>query len=326
MEQINQNEAEQTQQSLQGKEIKAKNKVKGKRSVIDSFKQITGKQILFMLIANIGYACALNLFYVGNNIAAGGLAGIGTVLNYFLDLPVGATVFVLTIPIVLLGARIKGLAYVLLALITTGVYSLIVDLFSFLPCLTDDKIVAVVFGGILYGFASFMTVRAGLSSGGTDLLAKIMVTKFKALSIGTMYMCIDGCIVIFAMFAYQNIEAGIYALLAIGVCSIVTDKLNSGFNRAQMFYIFTDHDTKEISEAILFGMNRGVTSVTGVGKFSNTDKEILLVIVKPSETPKLKAIIRKYDPSAFVVLVSANEIIGNGFDDLDITDTIQDEK
>lgn len=297
-----------------------------KPSILSSFKSITGKQILYMLIANIGYALALNLFYVGNNIAAGGLAGVGTVLNHFFDLPVGATVFVLTIPIVILGARIKGIAYVLLALATTGCYSLIVDIFSFLPCLTDDKIVAVVFGGILYGFAASMTVRARLSSGGTDLLAKIMVTKFKALSIGTMFMCIDGCIVIMAMFAYKNIEAGIYALLAIGMCSIVTDKLNSGFNRAQMFYIFTDGDTKEISDAILYGMNRGVTSVTGVGKYSNSDKEILLVIVKPSETPMLKAIIRQYDPSAFVVLVSANEIIGNGFDDLDITDTISEQR
>lgn len=310
----------------QTKQPKKANPKKQKTSLLASFKSITGKQILYMLIANIGYALALNLFYVGNNIAAGGLAGVGTVLNYFFDLPVGATVFVLTIPIVLLGARIKGLAYVLMALATTGCYSLIVDLFSFLPCLTDDKIVAVVFGGILYGFASSMTVRARLSSGGTDLLAKIMVTKFKALSIGTMFMCIDGCIVIMAMFAYHNIEAGIYALLAIGMCSIVTDKLNSGFNRAQMFYIFTDRDTKEISDAILYGMNRGVTSVTGVGKYSNTDKEILLVIVKPSETPMLKAIIRKYDPSAFVVLVSANEIIGNGFDDLDITDTISEQR
>lgn len=296
-----------------------------KKSKLSSiFGSITPKQVLYLLIADFGYAMALNLFYVGNDIAAGGLAGIGTVLNHFFNWPIGITVFLMTIPIALLGVKVKGVSYVLLALITTGCYSIIVDLLSFLPCITDDKIVAVVFGGILYGFASSMTVKAQLSSGGTDLLAKILITKFKFLTVGTLFMCIDGLIVVMAMIAYGNIEVGIYALLAIGVCSLVTDKINSGFNRAQMFYIFANQNIKEISDAILFDMGRGVTALSGVGKYSNADKEILLVVVKPSETPKLKSIVRKHDPSAFVVLVSANEIIGNGFEDLDITDTIND--
>lgn len=285
---------------------------------------IEGHQIFYLLAANICSALALNLFYVGNNIAAGGLAGIGTILNYFFKWPIGLTVFLLNMPIALCAIGIKGKAYAILTLMAMGVYSLVVDLLSFLPCITDDKIVAVVFGGILYGTSAAFAIKARLSTGGTDLLAKLLITKFKTLTIGTLFMIIDGSIVVMAMLAYKTIDAGIYALLAIVVSSLVTDKLSSGFNRAQMFYIFTDKNTDEITNAILYEIHRGVTSISAKGKYSGSDKEILFVVVKPSQTPKLKAIVRKYDPTAFMVLVSANEIIGNGFEDVNLTQSIKD--
>lgn len=286
---------------------------------------ISGKQIGYLLTANIGYALALNLFYVGNNIAAGGLAGIGTVLNYFLSVPVGLTVFVLNIPIVLWGLTIKGKRYVLISVITVGVYSAIVDALSFLPCLTDDKIVAVVCGGILYGTAASFSVKARISTGGTDLLAKLLITKFKSVSVGQMLMMIDGSIVVLAIFVYKNIEAGIYAILAIAVAAVVTDKLNSGFNKASVFYIFANKNLDKISRAILEDMGRGATLLEGEGLYSHAEKQILFVVVKPTEVPRLKAIVHKYDRTAFIILSSATEIIGEGFETLNLTATIHDD-
>lgn len=287
---------------------------------------ISWKQIGYLLMANIGYALALNLFYVDNNIAAGGLAGLGTVFNYFMNVPVGMTVFVLNLPIVLWGITIKGKRYVILSVITIGVYSLIVDVLSFLPCLTEDKLVAVVCGGLLYGTAAYFSVRAQISTGGTDLLAKLLITKFKTVTVGQMLMLMDGTIVVIAMIVYRNIESGIYALLAIAVAAMVTDKLNSGFNKASMFYIFANKNIDKISDAILFKMGRGVTKLKGEGMYANTEKEILFVVVKPQETPKLKDIVRRYDPSAFVILASASEIIGEGFERLNLTSTIHDDE
>ena len=162
---------------------------------------ISWKQVGYLLAANVGFALALNLFYVGNNIAAGGLAGIGTVLNYFFSVPIGLTVFILNLPIVLWGLTIKGKRYVIISMIAIGVYSAIVDLLSFLPCLTEDKIVAVVCGGILYGVSAYFSVRAGISTGGTDLLEKLLITKFKALTIGQLQLIIDGSIVLLAILA-----------------------------------------------------------------------------------------------------------------------------
>lgn len=283
------------------------------------------KQILYLMLANLFYAVALNCFYVQNNIAAGGLAGIGTVLNSIIELPVGLTVFVLNIPICLWGLKIKGKVYIIMSLLATAVYSGMVDLLAFLPSLTDDKLVAVVCGGILYGVAASFSVKAQISAGGTDLLAKLLITKIRHMSLGQLLMCIDGSIVVLAMLAYGQIEAGIYAILAIGVTSLVTDKISSGFNKADMFYIFANKNLDKIAAAILYDMGRGATCLKGEGMYAHTERKILLAVVKPHEMPKLKSIVHKYDPHAFIILSSAFEIIGEGFDGVDLTSTIHDD-
>ncbi|MBQ8564068.1 MAG: YitT family protein, partial [Firmicutes bacterium] len=166
---------------------------------------------------------------------------------------------------------------------------------------------------------------AQISAGGTDLLAKLIITKLRHVSLGTLLMCIDGSIVVLAMIAYGEIESGIYAILAIAVTSIVTDKINSGFNKADMFYIFANKNLDKISHAILYDMGRGATCLTGVGMYAGAERKILMVVVKPNEMPRLKAIVHKYDPSVFIILTSAFEIIGEGFEDLNLTSTIHDD-
>ena len=286
---------------------------------------ISSKQIFYLLIANVLYALALDLFYVHNGIAAGGLAGIGIVMNNFFNLPVGGVVFALNIPICLWGLKIKGKRFIITSLFATMLYSIIVDALSFLPSTTDDKLVAVICGGLLYGTAAAFSVKAGISAGGTDLLAKLIITKFKALSLGSILMLLDGSIVVMAMVVYRNVGAGIYALLAIAVSAVVTDKLNSGFNKADMFFIFINENLDKISNAILYDMGRGTTLIEGIGMFSGDQKKILMTVVKPNEMPKLKSIVHKYDPTAFIILTTAFEIIGEGFEHLDLTNTISDE-
>ncbi len=287
---------------------------------------MTWKQIGYIVLANILYALTLDLFFVGNNIAAGGMAGLGTVVKYFFGLPVGLTVFLLNLPIAIWGIKVKGWRYVLISVAVIGTFSLLVDLLSFLPCLTHDRLVAVVCGGMIYGTASSLAVRARTSSGGTDLLAKLILTKSQKFSLGQLYLILDGTIVLIATIAYGNIEYGIYAILAIGVGSLVTDKLNSGFNKASMFYVFVNENLDKITQAILFEINRGGTLLGGTGLYTNEHKDILFIVVSPTEVHRLEQIVHTYDPSAFMVLCSASEIIGQGFKRLDLTSTIDDEK
>ena len=156
---------------MSGKDLKSKKSLSERIG-------IKKEQVMYLLLADVLYALALNLFYVGNKIAAGGFAGVATVINSFIPIPIGVAVFVMSIPVVVAAWRIKGASYTLMAIATTAVYSLIVDVLSFLPTITDDKLVAVVCGGILYGFGASLAIKAHLSSGGTDLLAKVLITKF----------------------------------------------------------------------------------------------------------------------------------------------------
>lgn len=287
---------------------------------------VTPKRIVYLLIADLLYALSLNLFYVPHNIAAGGLAGIATAINSIAPVPIGILMFLMNLPICLWGIKVKGVRFVALSMIAMGIYSAFVDILSFLPSLTEDRLVAVICGGIIYGLAASCTIKAQISSGGTDLLAKLIITKIKTMSLGSLYMCIDGCVVVFAIFMYGEIEAGIYAILAIAICSLVTDKLNSGFNKADVFYIFANENIGLISKAIMEDLGRGVTALNGTGMYLNTDRQILFVVVKPNEVPKLKEIVRQYDPSAFIVLASASEIIGNGFEGTNLTESLEDKK
>ncbi len=286
---------------------------------------ISWKQIGYMTVANVAYALSLNLFLVGNNIAAGGLAGIATVTNYYFGLPVGLMVFIMNTPIGLWAIKVKGWKYVALSVANMACFSLLVDALAFLPCITDDKLVAVVCGGMLYGLASSLAVRAQMSSGGTDLLAKLILTKKKSLTLGKLFMMIDGTVVVMATIAYGNIEYGIYAVLTIGVCSVVTDKLNNGFNKASMFYVFINQNLEAIKNAILYEMHRGGTILKGQGLYTGEDKNILFIVISPAEVPKLEYIVRQYDPEAFMVLCSVSEIIGQGFRRLDLTSSIEED-
>lgn len=297
-----------------------------KESKILTWTGLSWKQMGYMGLGNLLYALSLDLFFVGNNIAAGGLAGLGTVINSFFDFPVGLTVFLLNIPIGIWGLKVKGTKYILLSAFNIGFFSILVDLLSFLPCLTQDRLVAVVCGGMLYGTASAFSVRAHMSSGGTDLLAKLILTKKKSLTLGILYMILDGTIVLIATICYGNIESGIYAILAIGMCSMVTDKLNSGFNKASMFYVFVNNNLDKITEEILYELNRGGTLLNGKGLYTNRDKQILFIVVSPTQVPQLESIVHKYDPSAFMVLCSASEIIGQGFRRLDLTSSMEDDR
>lgn len=287
-------------------------------------KYVSFKQIVLLLLSDVGYALALNLFYVHNNIAAGGLAGIGTIINSFAPIPVGALVFIMNIPILIWAIFVKGKTYTLMTFVASAVYSLIVDLLSFLPSLTDDMLTAVVCGGILYGASAACSIKARISIGGTDLLAKMLITKFKSMSYGKLLMIIDGTVVLLSVLVYGNIEPGIYAILAIAVCSVVSDRLNSGFNKANAFFIFANTNSDMIVDRILSEVNRGVTGIPAIGKYGNSEREILMVVVKPSEAPHIKSLVHQCDPSAFIVQVHATEIIGEGFENLQLTDSLLD--
>ncbi len=276
------------------------------------------KRMLLMVIANIGYAVTLHLFLADNNIAGGGLTGFGIIVTNFIDIPIGLFVILCDIPIFIWAAFVKDRGYMITTIIAALVYSGTTDLLAFIPCVTDNLLVASVCGGVLYGIFVAVMARADCSTGGTDLLVKMLVTKFKNITLGTMYLVVDGLVVLTSMIVFKSFEMGLYAAIVIALYSYVSDLIIHGLNRANLFYIITD-EPDAIADAIMRDMQRGVTMLPGVGMYAHQSKSILMTVVRPREVYKIKDIVKRSDPRAFAILTNASEVIGEGFSGVDYT-------
>ncbi len=267
----------------------------------------------FLVSANLGYALGINLFLKDNEIAAGGFSGLAIALNHFFYVPVGIFTFALTLPLLVWAWFIKGKYFTISTLISSVLYSVLIDAFSFLPCLTSNKLIAAISAGILYGISAVMFLKANGSSSGTDLLARLLLTKGRSLTLGKMYLLTDGTIILFSVFVYGKIENGIYAALCLATSSWVTDSLINGFNKASVFHIILDTDPSPLANAIMKELNRGVTLQKGYGMYASSEKSVLVVVVRPREVYKVKDLIKKHAPKAFAYLNPASEVVGEGF-------------
>lgn len=270
-------------------------------------------RFFYFLAGNLCYALAIQLFLVGNHIAAGGFAGIATVLNALVPVPISLLIFLMNLPLLLLSLRIKGWKFTRNTLLCTGFYSVVLELLSGFPTLTYNPLAAGVYGGVLYGCGMACLVRSNSSTGGTDLLNRLLVTRFQGISVGKMSMLLDGSVVLLSMVVFRNIEVGLYAILTLYICSVFADKILTGFDRADLCIIITDQDPAVLCHILMESMHRAVTKLDGTGMYSQSSRSVLLMAVKPGETPKIKALLRSQDPHCVVVVAQANEVLGGGF-------------
>ena len=289
-------------------------------------KGITLKSLLYLVVGNLGLALALDCFFTPNEIAAGGFGGIGIIVNALLPVSVGTVVFVISVPVFIWSYFVQGWAYTLSALLSTAAFSVFSDLFAFLPALTENRLLAAVCGGAIYGVSGAILVRGYVAGSGTDLLARLLVTRFRHISLGTFVFLCDAAVVLASVFAFGDIESGIYAGGAIAVCSFTMDKVIHGFNTAVVFEIITpDGDTAdELSRIIMEKLDRGVTLIPAVGMYERRDRNMLMVAVSPKQIYEVKDLIHTAAPGSFAVMLHANEVIGEGFKGLDVTVPVKD--
>ncbi len=272
------------------------------------------KKIAYYLTATLLFALSVNLFLLDNAIAAGGFAGIATVINTIQPISVGLFMFVLNIPFVILAAILKGKSYALQTLIVMTSFSVFADLLVFLPTITDNKLVAAIFGGMMYGVGTACIVKANVSAGGTDLWVKLLIIKFKDFSIGKMFLFVDGAIVLASMVVAKDIEAGLYAVIAIYTAATVSDKLIDTFQNAVSCTIVTGESADDIAKAIMHKLGRGVTCYHGYGMYQKESRNILVTVIRPHEVPSLKKLALEIDPHVFLTVGKISEVVGMGFD------------
>lgn len=268
------------------------------------------KDYIWMTVGACIAVAGLNLFLVPNTIAAGGISGIATILYHLFDVPLGLTIAVLNIPLFLFGFRMVGKSFAIRTAYALVLYSVAAELIP-VPA-SHDYFLGSVYGGVLVGIGVGLVIRAGGSTGGTDMAAKMLSARFKSMGIGTFVFCIDFVVIAASGLLFEP-EVSLYALASLFITSKLIDAVTVGLSAAKAFYIISDKND-EIASAILEKLRRGVTSLDAKGMYSGKERSVLLCVLPwRTEGVRLKKIVRSVDPSAFVVVADVSEVLGEGF-------------
>ncbi|EMK1570869.1 YitT family protein [Listeria monocytogenes] len=267
-------------------------------------------EYIYVIIGAALIALAFNVLLLPNHVASGGVGGISTIINYLTGWNPAFIQWAFNIPLFLAGLFFLGYQFGLKTFVGTMLLPFFVYLTQGLEPWTHEPLVAALFGGVLVGMGLGIVFRGKASTGGTDVAAQIL-HKYSHLTLGICVALIDGFVVISAMFVF-DIESGLYALVGLFATSKTIDLVQVGLNQSKTVFIISENQ-EAIRQAILFKIDRGITRLSAKGGYTEDDKQILLCVIAQSEFSRLKEVIKEIDPEAFVVVMSASEVMGEGF-------------
>ena len=257
-------------------------------------------------------AIGIEQFLLPNQLSTGGFSGIGTVVYYITEIPVGTTMLVLNIPLFIIAYFKVGKKFFINAVIGTFLLSYFLNVFQKINSVTDDRILACLYGSIIVGIGTAIVLKANGSTGETELLANV-IRKYKPeMKTGTLMIIFDTLIVIANTIFFKDIEIALYSALAIYIMGKILDIFFEGIDFAKMLLI-TSPKWEQISDAINKELKRGSTALYGKGMYKKQEKNILLCVMSRAEIREARKIIEDIDSSAFIIITNAREVFGEGF-------------
>ncbi|MFI3312965.1 MAG: YitT family protein [Eubacteriales bacterium] len=268
------------------------------------------------LFATALWAIAISMITLPNQFAPGGATGITVILNYLTGTPIGMMSFFINLPLLVWAWKLLGRNFVLQTLMTIVTFSLMVDyaipLFPAIPAYTSDPLMAAIIAGVLNGLGTGLVFMHGSSGGGIDLLIKIVKRIYPHLSVGQIVLTINGIIMAFASFVYGSFNALVYGLVMTFASSQVVDLILNGIASANSITIMTKNP-QEIGDAIIQQLHRSATVVNGEGAYSHGEISVMFCIVRKHEQQKLRELVKKADPHAFLIVQEAKQVFGGSF-------------
>lgn len=269
-------------------------------------------EILETLLGAFIMAIAVSLFLLPNELSSGGFSGIATILYYLFNFPVGTTIIVLNVPLFILATLKIGKRFLLKSLLGTISLSVFIDILEKLTPITNDKILACVYGGILTGLGTALILRAHSSTGGSDLAGNI-IKEYKPMArTGNLIMIIDAIIVVLNVIFLKKVEIALYSAITIYLMGKVIDIIFEGIYFTKLVFIISDK-SEEISKIIVNNIKRGVTGIYGKGIYTEENKLVLMCAIGRRELAELKSSIKEIDPNAFLIITNSREVLGTGF-------------
>ena len=264
------------------------------------------------IIGAVLYAVSVNCFTSENGIAPGGITGLATAINSITDIPIGSMSLLINIPLLVLAVIFIGGEFTVKTVAVTFLLSFSIDFLGFLPVYNGEKLLCCIFGGLLSGLAIGIIFLRGGTTGGTDIIARLLRKKWKNVSAGRMILIADAVIIAFVFIVYRSLESALYAVIVIFVSTLTIDRILYGGDGGKCFIVMSKKNG-EIAEKINHTLKRGVTVLEGRGYYLNNQSDILLCSVRRNEAAALRSLIRQTDSDAFAIAFDAAHVLGRGF-------------
>jgi uncharacterized membrane-anchored protein YitT (DUF2179 family) len=270
------------------------------------------KKVASIFVGTFLYSAGIGLFLDPNGLAPGGVVGIAVILSHSVGGDTGTWYFLLNIPIVLLGWWKFGGRFILHSFYAISLNSIFTNLFSLMPGITDNLLLAAIAGSVLVGTGISLVLRAGATTGGMDIIIKIIRRKYPALKTSTLFIAVDMVIVAISGLVFWDFNIAMYAFITVILNGKVMDYILYGKDEAGLIYIVSDK-RQQLLLRILEELDIGATLLTGRGAYSNQEKDIIMCVIKKRGIPKLEEIVKQEDSKAFMIVTAANEIYGEGY-------------
>ena len=267
---------------------------------------------LCITVAAAIQSVAISLFLDPNNLAPGGVTGISIILSKVTGVETGTLIFLINIPILAVGLWKFGLRFLLSTLYCTALTSCFTNLLAAFGPVTEDKLLAALAGSMLMAIGIGWVFKAGATTGGTDIIIKLLRLKYPYLKTGSLFLITDLIIVSISAFVFRDLNAALYAGIAVAVTAYGLDFVLYGRDGAKLIYIISDH-AEAITTRLLGEVDAGVTHIQGQGAYSGKEKSVIMCAVRIQQAPQAEEIVKEEDPEAFMIVTSATEIYGEGY-------------
>jgi uncharacterized membrane-anchored protein YitT (DUF2179 family) len=268
--------------------------------------------LIGIVLGSFIYACGISLFLDPNNLAPGGASGLAIIFNRITGLETGTLYFIINVPIMLLGLWKYGVRFIATTFFSILINSYFTNMLAGAGALTSDPLIATMAGSVLVGVGVAIVFKSRATTGGTDIIVKVLHDKYKHIKTGVIFLLTDIVIVAFSGFVFKDINIIMYALISVFVQGKVLDMVLYGGDEAKLFYIISDKP-QAISERILKEIDITATFLQGKGAYTGKEKQVILCVARKQQGPAIEEIVKSEDKDAFMIISSANEIYGEGY-------------
>lgn len=281
--------------------------------------RVTVAELLMCIVGSFMYSAAVSLFVTPLKFAAGGVTGLGILVNYLVPfISTGTFVFVANIPLFVLAWKKFGFRFIARTVFATALVSVFIDILSYLGAeynwffSGEEKLVGAIFGGIIAGAGLGIVFLGGATTGGLDILARLLRLKFPHLSVGRLILMCDFVVVLLSGIVYKSVESVLYSIIIVFLSSVAVDYVVAGRSHSKLLFIMTDY-YEEVTKDIIAICGRGVSVIPAKGGYTGKDKNMLMCVVRTHEVARVREVVAKYDEKPFIIITESSEVLGQGF-------------